>query len=140
MKTLTPFIRFNDGKCREAMAFYAETLGAKVESSMTVAESPMAKDMPKDKQNNVMHSVLSYKDRTLFIGMDMMRDMAKMGDNVGISLDCDSDKELDSIFGALAEGGDVFMKPEDTFWGGYFGVVTDKYGVEWMLNFQRKPM
>lgn len=140
MMNLTPFIRFNDGTCTEAMNFYKDTLGAKIDSLMTIADSPMAKDMPADKQKNVMHSTLSLKGKLLFIGMDMMRDKAVVGDNVGISLECESATELDTIFNKLAEGGDVFMKPEEQFWGGYFAVVTDKYGVEWMLNFQKTPM
>lgn len=140
MKYFVPFVRFNDGKCREALDFYADALGAKIESVMTVSDSPMAKDMPADKQKNVMHSALMYKNQMLLVGMDMMRDVAKVGDSVGIAIECESQKELDGIFSKLEKGGDVFMKPEMQFWGGYFTVVTDKYGVEWMLNFQAKQM
>jgi len=138
MSKISPFIRFNDGKAREGMEFYKDIFGGKLEV-MTVADSPMAKDMPKEKHGNVMHSVLTKGDMTL-IGMDMMRDKAKIGDHVGIAVDCDSQKEIEDIFGKLSKGGDVFMPLEEQFWGGVFGVVTDKYGVEWMLNFQKKPM
>jgi len=138
MTQLSPFLRFNDGTCREAMEFYKGIFGGKLQV-MTVGESPMTADMPADKHNLVMHSMLT-AGKVAFVGMDMMRDKAIVGDNVGMALDCGSEKELKTVFAALADGGDVFMQPEEMFWGGVFGVVTDKYGVEWMLNFQKKVM
>ncbi|MES2315080.1 MAG: VOC family protein [Patescibacteria group bacterium] len=136
MSKLVPYIKFNDGKCREAMEFYKKIFGGKLEF-MTIDQSPMAKDFPAEKQGLVMNSTLT-NDRFTFMGSDMMRDRAVIGDNVGMALDCDSEKELDKIFAQLTEGGDPFMQPEDVFWGAYFGVITDKYGVEWMLNYQKK--
>jgi PhnB protein len=138
MAQLNPFIRFNDGKCREAMEFYKDCLGGELEF-MTIKDSPMAGDMPEDKQGNIMHSTLT-KDGWVLIGSDMMRDIAKVGDNVGISLNCTSEEEIRNAFAKLAEGGEIFMPLEDAFWGAIFGVLTDKYGIEWMLNFQKIEM
>jgi PhnB protein len=138
MANVSPFLRFNDGKCREAMNFYKDCLGGTLDF-MTVGTSPMAKDMSADKHDLIMHSTLS-KGSWVLIGSDMMRDKAVIGDNVGVSLDCDSEKEIQDVFGKLSKGGEVFMAPEEQFWGGVFGMVTDKYGVEWMLNFQKKPL
>lgn len=138
MAQLNPFVRFNDGKCREAMEFYKTIFGGKVEY-MTTGESPMAKDMPADKHSLIMHAELNAKG-VVFFGSDMMRDKAVIGDNVGMALNCESEKELNEHFAKLSEGGDVFLKPEEAFWGAIFGMVTDKYGVEWMLNFQKKPI
>ena len=135
---LTPFVRFESGKCTEAMNFYKGIFGGKL-TLMTVKETPMSKDFPAEKQALVMHSYLD-SGLVAFSGSDMMRDKLQVGDNVGMSLECSSQKEIDDIFAKLAEGGDVFMKPEESFWGAIFGMVTDKYGVEWMLNFQAKPM
>lgn len=134
MSELNPFVRFNDGKCRKAMQFYKECLGGELEF-MTVGESPMAKDMPADKQNLVMHSTLT-TGKWVLMGMDMMRDVATTGDNVGLSLNFDSEKEIKDVFAKLSAGGEVFMPLEPQFWGALFGVVTDKFGVEWMLNYQ----
>ena len=136
---LHPFLRFNDGKCREAMNFYKDCLGGGKIEFMTVKETPMAKETPADKQDFIMHSEFSKGD-IVFYGSDMMRDKAVVGDNVGVALNCESEKELNEIFAKLSDGGEVFMAPEEQFWGGVFGMVTDKYGVEWMLNFQKKPM
>ncbi|OHA21008.1 MAG: hypothetical protein A2849_01725 [Candidatus Taylorbacteria bacterium RIFCSPHIGHO2_01_FULL_51_15] len=138
MTTLNPFLRFNDGKCREAMEFYRGIFEGKVEY-MTLGESPMGKDSPKEQHGLIMHSELS-SGKIVFFGSDMFRDRAVVGDNVGMALNCESGKELNAHFEKLSEGGEVFMKPEKQYWGGIFGMVTDKYGVEWMLNFQLEPI
>ncbi len=136
MSKINPFIRFNDEKCKEAMNFYKECLGGELEF-MTAKGTPMEKDMPADKLDLIMHSTLK-KDDWVIIGSDMMRDKAIVGDNVGVSFECESEEEIQTVFNKLAEGGEIFMPLEDMFWGATFGVVTDKYGVEWMLNCQKK--
>lgn len=138
MAQLNPFLRFNDGTCREAMNFYKECFGGEV-TFMTIGESPMAKDMPAEKQNFIMHAELK-KDDLIFFGSDMMRDMAVVGDNVGMALNCASEEEIRTLFVKLSEGGEIFMPIEDAFWGALFGIVTDKYGVEWMLNYQKNKV
>ncbi len=135
MAKLNPYLKFNDGKCVEAMNFYKDCLGGELEF-MTVKGSPMAGEMPADKQELIMHSTLTKGDWVL-IGSDMMRDKATIGDNVGVSLNCESEEEIRTIFDKLSVGGEIFMPVEDAFWGALFGVVTDKYGIEWMLNFQK---
>lgn len=117
------------------MNFYKGCFGGEL-SFMTVGESPMAKDMPDDKQHLIMHSELKKGD-FVFFGSDMMRDVATIGDNVGMSLNCESEEEIKDLFAKLSAGGEVFMPIEDAFWGALFGMVTDKYGIEWMLNFQK---
>ncbi|TAK57666.1 VOC family protein [Patescibacteria group bacterium] len=138
MAKLNPFLRFNNGKCREAMNFYQKILGGEL-YFMIVKESPMAGEMSSDKQDLIMHSSLT-KGGWMLIGSDMMRDKAVVGDSVGLSLDCESEKEIKMIFDSLSQGGEVFMPLEDAFWGALFGIVIDKYGVEWMLNYQKTPM
>lgn len=138
MAKLSPFIRLNDGKCREAMEFYKSCLGGEV-SYMTLGESPMVKDFPKEKHDLIMHSVLTSGKMT-FSASDMMRDKAVIGDNVGMTLECTSQDEIDDLFSKFSKGGEIFMKPREEFWGGVFGLLTDKYGVEWMFNFQKTAM
>ena len=111
MAKLSPFLRFNDGKCREAMSFYKDCLGGDV-SFMTMGESPMAKDFPADKHDLIMHSDFS-GGKIHFSGSDMMRDTAVIGDNVGMSLDCDDEKEVDLLFSKLSLGGEILMKPKN---------------------------
>lgn len=147
MSKLVPYLRFNDQKCREAMEFYKSAFGGTVEY-MTVGDTPkdtaeeMAKEMkgaPMPSKDNIMHAKLQSGDLVL-LGADMMRDKAVVGDNVTIMVDCKTQKEVDDLFAKISKGGEVFMKPEKTFWGGYFGVATDKYGVEWSFHFQMEEM
>ena len=63
-----------------------------------------------------------------------MRDKAVVGDNIVVSLNLEDEADANKIFNALSNGGEVFMPMEKQFWGAIFGVLTDKYGVEWMLN------
>jgi PhnB protein len=132
MAKLNPYVKINDGKCREAMEFYKDALGGELEF-MTVKGSPMEKDMPADKHGLVMHSTLTKGDWVL-IGSDMMRDKAVIGDNVGVSLACESEEEVKTAFAKLSKGGEIFMPLEVAFWGSWFSMFTDRYGVEWMLS------
>lgn len=136
MAQLNPFLRFNDGRCREAMEFYKECFGGEL-AFMTIGESPMAKEMPPEKQHYIVHAELKSKNLIIY-GSDMMRDKALIGDNVGCALNGESEDEIKTIFNKLAQGGEIFCPLGDAFWGALFGMVTDKYGVEWMLNYQKK--
>ncbi len=136
MTQLNPYVRYNDGKCREAFTFYQSVLGGKL-AFQTVGESPMAKEMP-GKENLIMHVELKNEGIWLF-GSDMMRDVAKVGDNFSLSLNVDSEAEAKRLFDGLSQGGEVFMPLEKTFWGAFFGMITDKYGIEWMVNYQFEP-
>lgn len=128
---LRTHIRFNDGKCREAMNFYKECFGGEL-TFQTGGESPMAGDIPPEFQSRIMEAVLKI-GRFEMYGSDMFRDKAIIGDNFSMRLKVDSEEELDSLFKKLSEGGEIFMKPEKMPWGEVHGMVTDKYGIEWGL-------
>lgn len=134
MVQLIPYLKFNDDKCREAMNFYHSVLGGEITMMQTVGDSPMATEFPEGK-DKIMHASLK-SDKIDIYASDMMRDKAIVGDNVGLSLITNSEEETRTIFAKLSEGGEVFMPLEKTFWAPLFGVVTDKYGIEWMLNYE----
>jgi len=136
---VSPYLRFNDLKCREAFGFYKDCFGGGEIQLMTVGESPMAKEMPPGSGDRIMHAVFKKGDMQI-LGSDMMRDKAVVGDNVSIMVEFENEKELNTVFDKMAKGGEVFMKPEEMFWGGVFGTLTDKYGIEWSFHFQKKPM
>jgi PhnB protein len=133
---INPYLRFNDSKCREAMTFYKECLGGEL-TLQTVGESPMASGMAPETHGKIMHADLKSGTLELF-GSDMMRDKAVMGDNIAVSINCDKEEEAKTVFAKLSQGGEVFMPLEKAFWGALFGIVTDKYGIEWMINCQTK--
>ena len=59
----------------------------------------------------------------------------KIGNNIAVSINTDSKEEADKLFNGLSEGGKVTMAMEDTFWGAYFGMFTDQFGINWMVNY-----
>lgn len=132
MTTLNPYLRFNDSKCREAMEFYKSIFGGEL-TIQTVGESPMAGEMSAEDHSKVMHADFK-SDKIIIYASDMMRDKAVVGDNIGLCLNYTDLDEQKKHFEMLAEGGEIFMPLEKAFWGDVFGVVTDKYGFEWMLN------
>lgn len=135
MKKINAYVNFN-GKCREAMTFYKECLGGGELKMMTVAESPVASQLPSDMKEQVMHSTLE-KDGLTLVGSDMGPGKYVSGNNIALFIDCSSEEEIDNLFSKLSTGGEITDTLKDQFWGGKFGIVTDKYGIRWMFNFDR---
>ncbi|MDE1940900.1 MAG: VOC family protein [Patescibacteria group bacterium] len=135
---LSPHIRFPHGKCREGMEFYKSVFGGKLDF-MAIGDAPpdVAKNMPNISKDNIMHASLDSEGFSI-LGADQMRDPVVKGDQVTIMVELSNQKEVDDRFAKLSEGGQVFMKPEKMFWGGYYGSLTDKYGVEWALHCRSK--
>jgi len=90
-----------------------------------------------DESNRIMHIALPI-GKSVLMGSDTMNNVdVKEGSNVTISFNPDSRTEADRIYKGLAENGKEIMPMEDTFWGDYFGVVTDKFGINWMVNYSK---
>lgn len=131
---LTPSLRFNDMKCAEAIEFYKDCFPGAEVFVMKAKETPMADQFDPAKQEMIVHAAIKVGDMSLVLS-DMIRDKATIGDHLGIMVECDSEEQLNALFSKLEQGGQVFMKPQKEFWGAVFGVVTDKYGFEWSLNY-----
>jgi PhnB protein len=115
------------------MTFYAGALGAEVEL-MKFADMP---ECPPGAENRIMHSRIA-KGSTVLMASDTMPGMPfTQGNNFSISVDCESAAEVDKLSTALSAGGKVTMAPADMFWGAYFGMATDKFGLQWMFNFDK---
>lgn len=125
MKEVIAYLNF-DGDCREAMQFYAKCLGAEVQIA------PFS-----ETDDRVMHARLSKGSSTLLMASDIQRGMKlDRGNNVSISVHCESRPEIQSFFASVGDGGTVTMPLQDTFWGATFGMLTDRYGIRWMFNFE----
>lgn len=135
MKALTPYLFFN-GNCRDAMEFYKTCFGGTLEM-MTNADAPKDAHQGNMKlePNQIMHACLTNDDFTLMASDDPMG-KPKVGENLSLSIHCSTTKQTDELFKSLSAGGKVTMPLTDTFWGAYFGMLTDKYGFNWMLNCQ----
>jgi PhnB protein len=127
------YLTFN-GNAAEALAFYARCLGGQILFSMTFGESPMAGQMPADAQGKIMHSTLAAR------GHKLMAADAPPGypfdghKGFALSVQTNDVKEGEQLFQALAEGGEVTLPYQPTFWAAGFGMLVDKFGVPWMIN------
>ncbi len=128
--TITPYLHF-DGKCAEAIEFYKKTLGAQVEVVMRFKDSPMPNDPNKVKpemMNQVMHSSFKIGDTTI-----LASDCGKPMQGFSLTLNLTAVDEVDRLFKALSDGGQVFQQPIDTFYAKRFAIANDRYGVNWIL-------
>ncbi len=121
------------GDCEDALKFYEKALGAKRTFSVTWAESPMAKDAPKGWDKKIMHATIKIGDAEV-MAADSPPGRYEQPSGFAMSLNVATPKEADRVFTALSEGGKVTMPLEETFWAQSFGMMTDKFGVPWMVN------
>ncbi len=127
---MTPYLRFS-GECEEALNFYASVLGGKVEGLHRYAGSPMESDVPPGFKNKIMHASLTSPLGTL-MGSDVSQPLPD-GNRVSLSI-APQGADAQRIFDGLAQGGQIVMPLEEVFWGGKFGMLTDRYGFSWMIS------
>lgn len=135
MTQLVAYLQFK-GQCREALTFYQECLGGEL-TLQKVGESPMAAQMPSEAAAYILHGSLTMNGTIIVMGSDMMGARLKPGNSVALCLHCSSDKEIYDCFDKLSAGGQVVMPLHQSFWGGTYGELTDKYGIQWMLNYTK---
>jgi len=132
---LNPYINFKSDAA-EAIKMYESALGAKVENIMYWKDAPG--DIPEDLKNRVMHCALRIGGNLLMLS-DAPPNMPDNGHHgYGIAMQFDDAAAMSKAFDALAVGGKVTMPVSDAFWGSKFGMLTDKFGVEWMFNCPQK--
>ena len=131
MKDITPYLTFN-GTCRQAMTFYKDILGGELQL-MDFANSPM--DVPDEAKNYIMHAILTSNGVTVMASDTMPNQTVTNGNSVSLSINCQSVDEINQLFNSLAEGGQITMPLDDTFWGARFGMLIDKFGTNWMFNY-----
>lgn len=120
------------GTCREAMAFYAEVTGGHLEAVLTYGETPAAEQTPPDWHDRVIHASLNIRGHRL-MGADMLGDCYRAPQGAQVFLDYAEVDQAEAVFRRLAEGGQVLMPFEATFWAQGFGMATDRFGVHWMV-------
>ena len=124
-----------DGTCKQAFEFYAKALGAKIEMMMTHGESPVAEQTPKEWRDKIMHASLTVGDQSL-MGSDQPDSKEPIG-GFSVSLSVEKPADAERLFKALSQGGTVGMEMQETFWAQRFGMLTDRFGVPWMVNCER---
>ena len=133
---LNAYLHFNDN-CREAFEFYRSVFGGEFAIISTFADGPAdLPPLPDNEKDRIMHVSLPIGAGTL-MGSDSCSAFGPppvTGNNFSISIDTEGRPDTDRLFNLLSEGGNVAMPPQDMFWGSYFGMCTDKFGVNWMLS------
>ncbi len=139
MTTVNTYLTFT-GNCREAFEFYKSVFGGEFNYIGTFGEMPTQEGMPpvldKDKEK-LMHISLPISEQTVLMGSDSLEGFGLkiiQGNNFSISISTQSKDEADRLFKALSVGGQVTMALNETFWGAYFGMLKDKFGINWMVN------
>lgn len=137
---VNPYLNF-DGQAEEAFHFYQSVFGGKMSDPMKMGDAPGTEKLSDEERNRVMHISLPIGKETLLMASDIIPSMGQKlnkGNNNYISLHPDSREEADRLFNGLSAGGEIEMHMEDQFWGDYFGSFIDKYGVTWMINYNKE--
>lgn len=125
-----------DGQTEEAFNFYKSVFGGEFSSLQRMSDLPTPMEMPETEKNKILHMSLPIGN-TILMGMDMPagRGTVNKGNNFFVTLNTSSEAETDELFVKLAEGANIMMPVEKQFWGAYFGMLTDKFGIQWMLTY-----
>lgn len=128
-----------DGQCEAAFKFYEKALRGKILMMLRMADAPLGMPVPPGSENHIMHARLQVGDRFLMGGDAPQHIPFTPPAGFSVNIMVDTPVEADSIFGALSEDGKITMPIGETFWAARFGMLTDKFGVPWMINCE-KPM
>lgn len=132
----TTHLHFN-GRCREALEFYAQTLGGKITFATAWGETPVAKDVGADWQSKILHASLEFGGQTI-TGDDAPAPQYAKPQGFGVLLSFDDVAAAKKVFDAFAANGTAHMPFGETFWAKAFGMVTDEFGIPWMVNVSQR--
>jgi PhnB protein len=139
MASVNVYLNFN-GNCEEAFNFYKSVFGGEFPYIGRFRDMPPSEHgkVSEADLDRIMHVSLPISKETMLMGSDTGGEWASsftQGNNFSISVNADSTEEADKIFNALAAGGQVTIPLNNTFWGDYFGMLTDKFGINWMMSY-----
>lgn len=141
MSFINPYLIFN-GTCEEAFNFYKSVFGGDYNYLGRFKDVPQedgSEPMDEEFANRIMHVSLPI-GKNILMGSDSNPAMGEViiGKNVNISINVESKEEANRLFEGLSKGGNITMPMQDTFWGDYFGMTEDKYGIEWMISYNKE--
>jgi PhnB protein len=137
MKALNPYLNFS-GNTEEAFIFYKSVFGGEFAMIQRFKDTPEASRVAAKDQDKLMHIALPIGKGNVLMATDALESMGHklvIGNNIQLSVSADSEAEADKIFKGLSAGGKVDVPLSKQFWGAYFGMCTDKFGVQWMVSF-----
>lgn len=139
MATINPYLTFN-GNCEDAFTFYKSVFGGDFPYIGRYKDMPPmdgCDEISESDGEKIMHISLPISSETILMGSDSSEAFGKatiVGNNFSISINTVTSAEADKLFNGLSAGGKVTMPLNKTFWGAYFGMFTDKFGINWMIN------
>lgn len=140
--TINPYLTFN-GNCEEAFNFYKQVFGGKFSYLGRFKEIPPAENQPPVSESDadkIMHVSLPISKETILMGSDATPTFGGQtveGNNFSVSISAPSPEKADRFFSGLSSGGQVTMPMNQTFWGSYFGMLKDRFGIQWMISFDK---
>jgi PhnB protein len=139
MATINPYLNFN-GNTEEAFDFYKSAFGGEFSMVMRYKDAPPEHQMGESNGEKIMHISLPIGKDTILMGSDSPEMYGKViqGTDIHISISTESKEEADKLFNGLSAGGQVMMPMENAFWGSYFGMFKDKFGIHWMMSYDEK--
>ena len=124
------------GNCRQAFEFYEQHLGGKITMLTTHGDVPDPSKVPENLRNAVLHARIELGGTEVF-GADVPPDRFQPMRSAYLSLILDSNEEAERVYALLSEGGEIFMKMEETFFAHRFAMLRDRFGTSWMLLHER---
>ncbi|HEX2869541.1 MAG TPA: VOC family protein [Ignavibacteriales bacterium] len=137
MSSVSIYLNFK-GNTEEAFNFYKSVFGGDFISLQRFRDTPEAGKVAEKDRDKIMHVALPILNGYLLMATDTLESMGQkltVGNNFSIVLNVDSEQEVNRLFDLLSSGGKAQVKPENTFWGAYFGMTTDRFGIQWMLSY-----
>jgi PhnB protein len=128
---LIPYLNFA-GNTEEVMNTYAKIFEGNIHDVSRFGDTNPS--MPDNQKNGIMHARLTFGDNVLMFSDGMPGKPITHGNGITLSIGLNDESQARSIFDQLAEGGFIMMPLEKQFWGALFGMVADKYGIQWMIN------
>jgi len=136
MPSVNTYLNFN-GTTEEAFNFYRSVFGGEFTALQRFKETPAGDKLSQADQEKIMHVALPVGNGNILMATDALESMGQKlitGNNISLSVEADSDEQAHELFNKLAVDGTITIPLATMFWGALFGMVTDKFGIQWMVN------
>jgi PhnB protein len=132
---LVPYLHFN-GEAEEVLNYYKDVFDGEILIINRYGDSPM--QVSEDRKNKIIHARLKFDDNIIMISDSHNGQLANKEGNIQLSVEVGDENRMEKVFNKLAEGGKVTMPLAKQFWGATFGMLRDRFGVNWMFNHEGK--
>jgi PhnB protein len=139
MASINPYLNFN-GNTEEAFNFYKSVFGGEFVAVMRFKDNPDCAQWSEADRERIMHIALPIGNGDVLMATDSLESLGQtltQGNNFYIALSPTSKEEAEKLFNGLSAGGKIEMPLQDMFWGAYYGSFTDKFGIQWMVNYDK---